>query len=411
MNMTVSFLVSLSMMTNKSLFCALIFILSLNSSDCALQCELTSKSKDVFLHPDSWSIDETKNKVQSSTLCAIIAHRNSYLAYKHEEETSECHLITVNRVNMTHDEDEQDSNRLTIDGEFIQSPLLIHEFMIVTQSNEKKHFTLPYPNFPLENTDLYNVVAGELNQFRFNDRIFYCHHSSRQFYPCQSWSITHPIDHIVHPAPTDPSIYTQLGCALAEVNGKIMFTGGYVNNVEMNVTVFLDANGVYSRGSVDMPVVKVWHSMIALSLTKAMIFGGRPTGQPTVIYDDADQSYEQKGEIPNPTWMNSQPAALRLNLKGVGDVVLAVGRLVPAIYKINQGVWEERPDLTPENDLYNRFGFQTEDSRYFLMGGILPTNDRSDEVLEFKDGKWIKKCSLAAPAQQKIYHLRTLLIP
>ena len=81
-----------------------------------------------------------------------------------------------------------------------------------------------------------------------------------------------------------------------------------------------------------------------------------------------------------------------------------------AIFNINTGLWTLRPDLRTENGFASRLPFQTAGSKNYLIGGIAATI-RRDEVLEFKQGKFVKKCDLSLPAQMtRIFHLRTVII-
>ena len=91
--------------------------LAINSSS-ADQCELSAKYKDVWLTHESYTIEKTVQKVDFDTSCSILAFKNSHFGYKHSKNTSECHLITINRRNLTYSRDKDELNRVTVDAEF-----------------------------------------------------------------------------------------------------------------------------------------------------------------------------------------------------------------------------------------------------------------------------------------------------
>ena len=299
-------------------------LLCIQLTQCLHKSELSSMYKEVWLVLESWTIESTFSNIEYETTCSMIAHQKLYLAYKHVPETSECHLVTVDRRNVTHAEVKEETYKLNVDAFFIKDNLEIHEFMgfdFIT--NEKFRYTLPYQNFELPSTEIYDSFNdGESRNFKFvfKGRFWDCDDYQRQNKPCRSWNISNPSDYKVHPAPTDPDVYNQWDGAMVEINGKIMFTGGRLNgnhpNAGRNVVVFLDDDGVYRKSDVDMPVNKTSHGMVAISNTKVFIFGGKGYGQKSLIYDDADGSYVEKDTIPREDVFAFARPAMKVNLKG-----------------------------------------------------------------------------------------------
>ena len=187
-----------------------------------------------------------------------------------------------------------------------------------------------------------------------------------------------------------------------EVNDKLWLTGGYLNNehtLYSAATDFLDKDNVWEKGP-NLPLPRAAYGMVLLSATSVFIFGGKPYGQSSYLFNDLDQTYTSKPAIPYESSFAYNPSGIRLQLKVEGDIIFIPEKDRAVIFKINEGIWVDKNEWKYPNPVHQRTIIQLDKKLYFLGGFNWNDGDYhySNEVLEFQDGKWIERCPLPIEA-------------
>ena len=247
--------------------------------------------------------------------------------------------------------------------------MLVVELFAPLSAAPHAHHVINYENSEVYPSPLSTVIPPKTNiehyeaNFVFRGKFYSCHRNTA--YGCLAYDVNNgSIADYSNKSRIISGAY--ILTSTVEINDKIWRVGGLIvlsGTVERtNRTEMMDEDSNWTEGP-ELPDPRSRATLVAVSKTQVLIFGGQPSGLQSYLYDDADGSFDPRAAI-GASSLARMPAAF-MTLPGIGQVVLAIRNDHKAItYDMDTDIWTMRPSLDLGTGyVWQRFGFLTPSQR------------------------------------------------
>ena len=363
------------------------------------KCQQSLQYKKYKLDESALTIKDTKTNIKHQGVCAALAVQGNYPTFIHKPDEEKCELATVDMLNIV--DDEENGVELYLDLEFREPTREILELFAPLTTKPYEHHIINYEDDELYPSPLMEAIPERHSResdpnFLFKGKFYNCHLNS--IMGCQVYDVNNGT--ITDYSAKQRTIGKWIGYGVVVMKDKVWIVGGRNTNpaidIVTNKTEFMDEDSNWTEGP-EMPEPRYYSTLVAISDTEVLVFGGMPEGVPSYLYDDSDGSLVAKAPI-GPDVHRFTPATF-MTLPGLGQVVFVIQPNGKAVtYDFDTDSWIMRPTLDmPHTDIiHTRLGFLSPKQRFYVFGGIRhPNNALIDSVYELIDGTtWKELCPI-----------------